>query len=57
MTAGRAVRWLLNGAPVALGQTNPVAELPAVSGYSALAVVDAEGRSARVEFKASGAGE
>ena len=44
--------WLLNGAPVAVGQPLPVAELPAEPGFSALAVIDAEGRSARAGFRA-----
>ena len=48
--------WLLNGAPVAIGRPEPVAELSAPQGFSALAVVDAKGRSARVEFRTSGGG-
>ena len=48
--------WLLNGAPVAIRQAEPVAELPASRGFSALTVVDAKGRSARVEFRAVGGG-
>jgi len=44
--------WLLNGAPVAVGQSTPTAQLPAEPGFSALSVIDAEGRSARVGFRA-----
>ena len=44
--------WLLNSMPVAVGQSLPVAELPAEPGFSALAVIDAEGRSARAGFRA-----
>lgn len=44
--------WLLNGAPVAVGQSAPTVQLPAEPGFSALSVIDAEGRSARVGFRA-----
>ncbi|WP_374300501.1 penicillin-binding protein 1C [Paracoccus sp. (in: a-proteobacteria)] len=48
--------WLLNGAPVAVGTSEPTAELPVRAGFASLSVVDAKGRSARVEFRASGGG-
>lgn len=46
--------WLLNGAPVAVGTSDPSAELPAPPGFSSLTVVDGRGNSARVEFRVSG---
>ncbi|MCZ0963522.1 penicillin-binding transpeptidase domain-containing protein [Paracoccus benzoatiresistens] len=48
--------WLLNGVPVVVGAARPTAELSAPFGFSSLTVVDAKGRSARVEFRSSGGG-
>ncbi|WP_112875325.1 penicillin-binding protein 1C [Paracoccus endophyticus] len=49
---GRApYTWLLDGRPVAVGQADAVADLPAGPGHGRLSVTDAAGRSARVGIR------